>query len=258
MHTEEQWQKRPWLGRVMNTIYPLAWDAEVAISAAAEDAMNCRPVARWLGRRAERIYNGISAELMDRLATQPPDRPPAGRPRFALVGRLEEQKGHAYFLRAAATLLQQHPQAEFWVIGAGSLRESLESQVRQLGLAGAVTFLGARDDIPALLARVTCLVSASLWEGFPTVILEAMAAGVPVIATDVSGSRELVSPAVTGLLVPKGDAGALSAAMDWAAGHPDELAEMARAAAESVRQYTLEATAARYARLYGRLLGRRY
>lgn len=254
MHTEQQWQKRPWLGKAMNVIYPLAWNAEVAISVAAEQIMNKRFTAYWNRRQVERIYNGISTNLIHTLTTQSHAGRSHDQLRFAIVGRLEQQKGHVYFLQAAARVLDLHPHTEFWVIGMGSELNDLRQQVEHLGISAAVTFWGARHDVPALLAQVHCLVSASLWEGFPTVILEAMMANVPVIATDVSGSRELVRPSATGILVPKCDAASLAAAMVWAIEHSEALAQLAVAAATNVRQYTMENTAAHYDHLYERLL----
>jgi glycosyltransferase involved in cell wall biosynthesis len=97
---------------------------------------------------------------------------------------------------------------------------------------------------------VDLFVSASLWEGFPTVILEAMAAGVPVVATDVSGSHELVRNGETGLLVPAGDPPALAQALEWMLTHAAEARRMALQARQQVQRYTIEQSAASYDTLY--------
>jgi len=252
-HTEQQWQTRPWLGRALNSVaFPSLFDAEIAISAATRERMDARPSARLLGRRAVLLYNGIRSELLERLA-----QPLAGAqhlPRVLIVGRLEEQKGHAYFVRACADVYRARKQVEFWVVGAGPLLEPMRCLAAELGIGEAMRFWGQRDDVPDLLRRADVLVSSSLWEGFPTVLLEAMAARLPVIATDVSGSRELVRDNQTGLLVPPADAVALANAIGRLLDDPQSAHELGRRAAKHSRRFTIERTAAGYDRLYTRLL----
>ncbi len=107
------------------------------------------------------------------------------------------QKGHSYFLQAAKRVLMSVP-AAFVVVGAGPLESDLRRQADELGIAEAVRFLGSRGDVYDIMLDLDVLVSSSLWEGLPTVILEAMALGVPVVATDVSGSREMYVREVPG------------------------------------------------------------
>lgn len=129
------------------------------------------------------------------------------------VSRLHEQKGHFLLLQAAALIRQAHPQVRFRVIGDGPLRESLEAQARELGVDEAVEFLGARDDIPSQMRNFDLFVLPSLWEGLPYVLLEAMAAGLPVVAADVSGAREIIADGTEGVVVPLRDPQALAAAV---------------------------------------------
>ena len=190
-HTEQQWQTRPWLGRLLNlTAFPSLFDAEVAISMLR--AGTWMPV-----RRRGCLAGAPSCCTTVSAATCSSGWPGRWRssshpPRVMVVGRLEEQKGHAYFIRACAEVYRERKEVEFWVVGAGPLQEPLRALAAELGLAAAVRFWGRRDDVPELLPQADVLVSSSLWEGFPTVLLEAMAARLPVVATDVSGSRELV------------------------------------------------------------------
>jgi glycosyltransferase involved in cell wall biosynthesis len=93
----------------------------------------------------------------------------------------------------------------FLLIGDGPLRPALEAQARTLDLLGLTHFLGQRDDVGRILESVDLLVQTSDWEGLPNVVLEASAAGVPVVATDVGGVREIIADAVTGHVVPAGD-----------------------------------------------------
>lgn len=258
MHADQQWQTRPWLGVMLNLIaFPWFFDGEVAISRATQTVMDNRLAAKIRGRRAVLLYNGISSKLLQHRSTVPKrDILAEGQdsPRFVIVGRLEPQKGHEYFLQASAGVLRHVPNAECWVVGTGSLREALQGQVDALGIAHAVRFLGQRSDVPDILRQVDVLVSASLWEGFPTVILEAMSARLPVVATDVSGSRELVRNGETGVLVPMRQPEALTQAMRWMLEHPTEARRMAERAYEEVHTFTIEATAEGYGRLYERVL----
>lgn len=259
MHADEQWQRRPWLGQLLNLVaFPWLFDGEVAISKATKRVMDRRMAARLRGRKASLLYNGIPRDFIDRVPgdedCQGARAGPHRQPRIGIIGRLERQKGHRYFLQAAAGVLEHVPDAEFWIVGTGSLDEALRTLVEELGIEAAVHFLGQRSDIPDILGQLTMLVSASIWEGFPTVILEAMAACVPVVATDVSGSRELVRGGKTGLLVPARRPDELARAMLWMYRHPEQATAMAVTARREVSRYTIEQTAEGYDRLYSKIL----
>jgi starch synthase (maltosyl-transferring) len=118
-----------------------------------------------------------------------------------------------------------------------------------------VHLLGRRDDIPALLQAATCLVSSSLWEGLPNVILEAFAAGRPVVATQIEGSRELVRPGETGWLATPGSAPELARAMQQVLDAPEQARELGRRAQREVHEhYSWARMVAHYEELYERLL----
>jgi len=138
---------------------------------------------------------------------------PAGAPLFATVAMLRPVKGLHYLLEAAARVLEQVPRARFVVIGDGAERARLEARSRALGLGAAVRFLGTRHDIPALLAAADIYVHPSLFEALPVSMLEAMAVGLPVVATRVGGVPEIVAHGRTGLLVPPARGDELAAAM---------------------------------------------
>ena len=112
-------------------------------------------------------------------------------------------------LQAAARV----PNAVFVLLGDGPEQSALEAQASALGVRNRVVFLGYRQDVPDLLACADLLVLPSLFEGLPLSILEAMAAGKPVIATDVGGTSEVIEPEQTGLLVPPANPGALAGAI---------------------------------------------
>ena len=121
------------------------------------------------------------------------------------IGRLHQQKGYCYLLTAMQMVARVAPNVKLLLIGDGALREELAAQAVETGLAHSVVFLGERNDIPEILACTDIYINSSLNEGLPFSVLEAMAAGVPVVATMVEGNRELVRNAETGLLVPPRD-----------------------------------------------------
>jgi glycosyltransferase involved in cell wall biosynthesis len=159
--------------------------------------------------RISTIYYGVDLEKYSPRRSEAA----AEGPVFGTVARLVHQKGHIWLLEAIPQVLARFPQARWRFAGDGEKRAGLEARARELGIAHAVEFLGSRSDVQNLLGSFDCFILPSLWEGFPNVLLEAMACGLPVIATSVEGSVELVVEGETGRLVPKEDAGALAGAM---------------------------------------------
>ncbi len=134
---------------------------------------------------------------------------------LATVVVLRPGKGVEFLLQALARLASRESaaRARLLVVGDGSERADLERQAAALGLGERVRFLGTRGDVAALLAASDAYVQPSLFEALPTSVLEAMAVGVPVVATAVGGTLELVQPGVNGLLVPPSDPAALAEAL---------------------------------------------
>lgn len=133
----------------------------------------------------------------------------ADAPLVGFVGRLTSVKNPALFVQAAKRVLGEAPEAQFCVVGDGELRQDVERQVAALGIAERVHFAGWQRDMPAVYAALDVLVLTSLNEGTPVTAIEALAAGVPVVATDVGGVADVVHDKETGLLVPPGNADAL-------------------------------------------------
>lgn len=120
---------------------------------------------------------------------------------FGILARLTEQKGHATLLEAFERIVRDGVEAELRIVGDGPLRDSLEGRVEELELNERVRFEGYREDVPDVLAEFDVFVHPSRWEGFGLVFLEAMAAKLPVVATNVSAIPEIVVVGETGLLV---------------------------------------------------------
>jgi glycosyltransferase involved in cell wall biosynthesis len=165
--------------------------------------------------------------------------------------RLHPQKGHAVLLAAAA----QVPEATFVLAGDGPLRAELEQQARTLGVAERCVFLGYRPDVPALLASADLVVLPSLFEGLPVSILEAMAAGRPVVATAIGGTDEAITHEQTGLLVPPGDATALAMAIRRVRADPALAGRLATAGRERVeREFSSSITASGVMKVYDEIM----
>ncbi|RDI74288.1 Glycosyltransferase [Gaiella occulta] len=187
----------------------------------------------------------------------PPPPQPGSAPRLLCVGRLVPIKGHDVLLRAFALARDAVPGLELSLAGAGPLEGALRQRAGELGLAGAVRFLGLVSPIGPAMEEAAIVVVPSLGEGFGMVALEAMERGRAVIASDVGGLPEIVGDGETGLIVPRGDAAALAGAIARLAADPERLAAMgaagrARALAEFGQERCTELTA----ELYGRALGR--
>ncbi|MBI3298641.1 MAG: glycosyltransferase [Elusimicrobia bacterium] len=136
------------------------------------------------------------------------------------VGRLDEQKGHTYLLEAVAKLRAQHP-ARLVIIGDGPLRKVLADRLRSLGLEGAAHLVGERKDVTAWLSAFDIFALPSLWEGLPNALLEAMALGLAVVATQVDGVPEAVAHDISGLLCKPQDSQSLYVALQDLIAEPE-------------------------------------
>jgi glycosyltransferase involved in cell wall biosynthesis len=177
----------------------------------------------------------------------------AGVPLVAMVARFEPQKDHACLLRALAEM------AGAWravLVGDGPTRPVAEALTRELGIGDRVSFLGSRDDVPAVLANAHVFALASRWEGLPITILEAMRAGLPVVASDVDGVGEAVVDGETGLLAPAGDAGAFRLRLGQLLGDPSLRKRMGEAGRRRYEgSFTFERMVAETAAVYDAVLG---
>ena len=139
---------------------------------------------------------------------------PIGVPLVTQIGNFKPQKGPLDFVRVAAAVHNTHSDAWFVMVGDGPLREPAEGLARELGVAERMVFSGWWDDVPGLLAATTVSVLTSRHEGLPCSVVESLAAGVPVVATAVDGTVEVVRSGINGLLAPAGDIFGLAQSID--------------------------------------------
>ena len=255
--------------RDLGQIYPphKVWLMRRADRAAVRVVANAQAIVDAFARRGDPvgdyrvIPNILDLPESDRLAGTPFSRaqelPEA--PRVVMVARLDPEKDAALFLRAAAQVRAMVPQAGFVLAGDGVERPELERLARALNLGSAVCFLGDITEVPALLRYGALgVLTPSRNEGLSNTILEYMAAGLPVVATDCGGNRELVHAPRGGRVVPVGDAPALAAAIAALLADPRARAEQgAYNRARIEREFQPEQVAAQFEALYRDVLSTR-
>jgi glycosyltransferase involved in cell wall biosynthesis len=210
------------------------------------------------------VPNGVDAETVRRVpagAREALRRSLGIEDRFAwlAVGRFEVAKDYPNMLRAFGLARERHPESVLLLVGRGSLQSETAALAQGLGLGEAVKFLGVREDVPVVMSAAEAYVMSSAWEGMPMVLLEAGAAGLPIVATRVGGNHEVVLDGESGFLVPSRDATALGSAMVGLADlSPDRRRAMGRRGYEHVRQhYGLERVAQRWEEIYRDVLTRK-
>jgi len=204
-------------------------------------------------RRTVVVYNGVNGGAFSEAAAA--SRRPAmvdGRPPLiGMVGTLEDHKDQATLIGAAAQLTREGQRVQVQLIGEGARRMSLQALVDEL--AAPVALLGSRADVADLVTQLDLFVfSTTAEEGLGIALIEAMAAGVPVVASDVPACREVLDDGALGVLVPPGDAAALAAAIAGVLALPKAAAERAAAARErALTMFSAETMARRYAEILG-------
>lgn len=246
--------------RVLRRLCALLIDRHIAVS---------RHLAGWLhevlgipAARIVQIYNGVDTDKFSP--------PTAGRIDLVsdsscelvigTVGRMAEVKDQLSLVKAFVKLVREIPDARhrlrLVMVGDGPLREKIRDSLADSDVLDLVWMPGARDDISHVLKGMDLFVLPSLNEGISNTVLEAMATGLPVIATDVGGNPELVVPGRTGILVKTRDADALANAIRQYLDHPDMLATHGEAGRRTVEQdFSLQAMAGRYLDVYDSVLG---
>lgn len=208
-HLSERWRRGWFKSRfIVDRLVGRFVDHDIAVSEA-----NARYLSVVKGLPSAKIvviHNGC-----DLTRFSPSHWPPGGLkgslgfdesdPVLLVAARLEVQKGHGVLLQALQTVRHEFPRVRLVCLGDGCLRDALESQVRYFGLEDSVRFLGYQRDVADWLAMAELTILPSFWEGLPLAAIESLAAGRPVVATEVDGTPEVVIDGKTGLTVPPGD-----------------------------------------------------
>jgi glycosyltransferase involved in cell wall biosynthesis len=262
VHNRE-WGKRP-LRRLLltNFLYPLLFHNEIGVSMGIAETLNHRLLARLLHKQALCIHNAVDlGRFTDVNINHAAKRAELGLPLevplIGTVGRLSRQKGYSFLIDAAARVLEELPEARFVIVGDGEDAPLLRDQTLRLGINDRVLFTGPRTDVEELLPVFTLFVSSSLWEGLPTSIMESMAAGVPVVATDIPGTRELAAKDAIGWLVPAGNEQALGTVILAALRDPARRKACIANAQRMVKSFSIDIIAAEYEALYSSITGTR-
>ncbi|QYK51139.1 MAG: glycosyltransferase family 4 protein [Anaerolineales bacterium] len=196
---------------------------------------------------------GLSSQQKDSLRAALGVQP--GQLLLLTVGRLVLQKGHTYLLDAIKAL--DEPAAVFAFVGQGPLQAELEDKARQWGIAARVRFAGVRSDVPQLLEAADIFVQPSLWEGMSLALLEAMFAGLPIIATRIEAATDVLEDERTALLVELKDPEGMAEALRRLIGDAGLRARLGAAAQQEAQQnYTVDVMGAAYAKLIEDLLRR--
>jgi len=201
----------------VSSLLPQRWIPTLVLCFSSRIAVNSQALkARFFDDRpgldkVAIIYNGTAPE---RFSSTPATQPfhneqgiPPSAPLIAICGFIQERKGHAVFIRAAARLRTTHPEAHFIVVGNGFAPyvRQIRSLSDEFGLGGHIHFTGWRDDIPGIFSEIAILAVASEQEPFGRTVIEGMAAGKPVVSTRCGGPEEVIVDGETGFLVPCGD-----------------------------------------------------
>lgn len=176
---------------------------------------------------------------------------PENAPLVGTVANFSEEKGYPYFLAACACIAGKFPEARFLIVGSGPYEAQVRSEVGSMPIREKIIFTGSRTDIPELLCALDLFVLASVAEGFPNVLLEAMAVAKPVVATSVGGIPELVDSGRDGVLVPARDSRALAEGVAELLGDPQKAAQMGRRARQKIEErFSIDLMVENYARYY--------
>lgn len=234
--------------------------ADELVTIAEHTKSNLVKYENYPRKKTRIIYNGIELSAFSKSIDIPAKKkslgiPPDGKV-VGMVARLDPVKNHVMLLRAFQSAAARLPDSCLMIVGDGPMRAELEALSAELGISEKVFFLGARQDIPDLLKTMDIFVLSSFSEGMSITLLEAMAAGLPVIATNVGGNPEVVADGESGYLVSNDDAKGLSQRLLSLLKDEKTRGEMGRAGRQRAeRHFSLQHTVNRYTRLYFKVCG---
>jgi glycosyltransferase involved in cell wall biosynthesis len=255
LHEHANLTDTPWFQKVADRLLEPYTDIALAVSkSTAEFVHEARLVPN---EKIKVVYLGAPVEEFSRPRT--PAEIAAARQALGIrpgefaagtVTRLHDSKGNEYLVEAARLVVDQHPEARFFLAGEGPLRPSLEAQAQRLGLGDRFVFVGFVKDVATTLSAFDLSVFPSLWEGTPLPALKAPPTPRPIVATDADGLTDILDPDRTAWIVPKRDAAALAQGIVFAIEHPDERARLAANAGQAARSFDITAFVRKMERLY--------
>ena len=255
LHEHANLTDTPWFQKIADRLLEPYTDIALAVS---------RSTATFVHRarlvpleKIKVVYLGAPVDEFSRART--PDEVAAARQALGIrpgefaagtVTRLHDSKGNEYLVEAARLVVEQHPEARFFLAGEGPLRPSLEAQAERLGLGDRFVFAGFVKDVATTLSAFDLSVFPSLWEGTPLTAFEALASSRPIVATDADGLIDILDPDRTAWIVPKRNAAALADRIVYAIEHPAERARLAANAGQSAHTFDITAFVRKMERLY--------
>jgi glycosyltransferase involved in cell wall biosynthesis len=255
LHEHANLTDTPWFQKVADRLLEPYTDIALAVSkSTAKFVHEARLVPN---EKIKVVYLGAPVEEFSRPRT--PAEIAAARQALGIrpgefaagtVTRLHDSKGNEYLVEAARLVVDQHPEARFFLAGEGPLRPSLEAQAQRLGLGDRFVFVGFVKDVATTLSAFDLSVFPSLWEGTPLTAFEALASARPIVATDADGLTDILDPDRTAWIVPKRDAAALAQGIVHAIEHPEERARLAANAGQAARSFDITAFVRKMERLY--------
>jgi glycosyltransferase involved in cell wall biosynthesis len=256
-----EWRNRP-IRRLLftNILYPFLFDTEIGVNQDITDRLNKRILAKASSHHALTIHNGVPrSRFYPRTLTNTDLTASLGIPDdshiIGTVGRLVEQKGYSYFIQAAKLVIEKIPNTYFMIIGDGELKASLVNLAKSLDIESNIFFLGSQPNILEYYSCLCILVSSSLWEGLPNVLLEGMACGIPILGTDIPGTRELIKHGYNGWLVPPADYKSLANGMITLVESPVLRSELVKNSQVTLLDFSIENITRQYEAVYLKCMG---
>jgi glycosyltransferase involved in cell wall biosynthesis len=255
VHEHANLTDTPWFQKIADTALEPVTDIAIAVSkSTAEFVINARRIPP---AKVKVVYLGVPLEEFSRPRSQGEihaARAELGIARddvaIGTVTRLHDSKGNSYLVDAARLVLNDRPNARFFIVGEGPLRESLEQQARALNLGDRLTFAGFAKDIPRVLSAFDISVFPSLWEGTPLTVFEALAMGKAIVATDADGLIDVLTPEHDAIVVPKRNARVLADGLMRVIDEPATRERLRAAAFETGKKYDIAAFVHKMERLY--------
>ena len=257
-HITQEWGKGliPWAFRQVFTkhFFPKWFDAQIGVSQAVVNQIKSYKSTKGSRNKIDVIYNGIPLTWFEKTKNKERDSNQKYQLIIGAIGLLVPRKGFKYLLQAMPKIIAQIHNCHLIVLGDGPQRNELKNIAKKLNIENYVSFEGQRDNMRSWLTKMDILVLPSLAEGLPTVILESMATKVPVIATDIKGSRELVIDEYTGWLVPTASPDEIANKVVFAFTHSEKRNQVIEQAYQWAKKFTIEKAASQYMMLYDDLL----